>query len=108
MATKIALLSEADASKVKQSHVAFLPKGVWRFISERVVQSKISICYESPNGLKNQKAILLTYSEQAEETVLICDVGTKVFLVIEEPVAEKLTIFAEKIQNASSPSEFKG
>ena len=91
--TKLALIVEADATKIKQTHPVLLGKGTWKLVSAREIKSRISVFYQFPILAENGTA------EMPGQTTIDGTIlgPAKVVLFIEEAVTEKLTIFAEKV-----------
>lgn len=91
---RMPLLIKADVRNTKQSHTVHLGEGQWGFVVEGNIECKVAICYESPNGLKNQFTVLHDTVDLFENHKLIAG-PVRVFAVIEEVIGIKpISIFA--------------
>jgi hypothetical protein len=94
---RMPLLIKADVRTTKQSSTVYLGEGQWGFVVEGNPECKVAICYESPNGLKNQFTVLHDtkdlFEHELKQMKLIGPV--RVFAIIEEVVGIKpISIFA--------------
>lgn len=86
---RLALLTEADVRKVKQSHVSRVGVGRWRIVAEGV-KSKLSVCYSLPTAIMAQKPVSDT---------LEFDGPCSVIITVEEkhPEDTRISVYAERV-----------
>jgi len=85
---RLPILIKADIRTTKQSHIVHLGEGQWGFLVEGNLESKVAICWESPNGIKNQFDVM-------HDPVYPIDGPTNVFAVIEEAIGKSpISVYA--------------